>query len=162
MARVDPAVLAAARAIWDRGRTKPPTFDDLTENQKTDVIADAGAALATLCGLSKADLAVALQAAMPYKNGVKPSEVLCATSATPSRPALRASATSLPVARKSRQNAAPGATGKRASARMPAATDTGTAPSAADTAYTKWRSGGARPREATSEEPGTRQPSLAI
>ncbi|TAL00366.1 MAG: hypothetical protein EPO08_13880 [Rhodospirillaceae bacterium] len=47
-------LIAAARAIWDRGRTKPPTFDELSSNQKADLIADAAACLESTAGRSAA------------------------------------------------------------------------------------------------------------
>lgn len=43
-----PALLAAARAIWDRGRTHSTTFDELSDNQRADLIADAAAVVESL------------------------------------------------------------------------------------------------------------------
>lgn len=49
-----PALLSAARAIWDRGRSGGNTFDELSENQRADLIADAAAAIRPLLGRSVA------------------------------------------------------------------------------------------------------------
>lgn len=51
-----PALLKAARAIWDRGRgrTTTPSFDLLSDSQRADLIADAAAAISTLLGRSRA------------------------------------------------------------------------------------------------------------
>ena len=48
-----PALTKAARAIWDRGRTTGKTFDELSDNQRADLIADAAAAIATVPGISR-------------------------------------------------------------------------------------------------------------
>ncbi len=48
-----PALLRAAQAIWDRGRTTQPPFGSLSEHQRADLIADAAAALGSLLGHSK-------------------------------------------------------------------------------------------------------------
>ncbi len=48
-----PALLAAARAIWDRGRIGGKEFNELSEFQRADLIADAAAALKSLLGSDK-------------------------------------------------------------------------------------------------------------
>ncbi len=64
----NPALLRAAQAIWDRGRTTQPPFNRLSAHQQADLIADAEEAIRSLFGHSKA-LDRELQATLVVVNG---------------------------------------------------------------------------------------------
>ncbi len=49
-----PTLTDCARALWDRGRTSGLSFDELTEHQRADIIADSAAILKSVLGVSRA------------------------------------------------------------------------------------------------------------
>lgn len=53
MAKTSPELIRAARSLWDRGRTGGKSSDQLSAEQRADLIADSAAVILSLMGRSR-------------------------------------------------------------------------------------------------------------
>lgn len=155
-----PTILAAARALWDRGRTGGKTFDELSEYQKADLIADSEAVINSLRGRSRALDRLLTEVTSGPKfsaNEINCDHEPCETSIqTPGR-ALRASATSPRAAAQSPKGGDQSGQVSRDSARQNVVRLTSAGVSKEVSVSTKRQSPGGQRRASTARARRTRQ-----